>query len=121
MIGPVKYVRLYTGDDGQARFEDLEFTFAPRDFAPPAPPVNVSEPVEASAFMMLRFQAGWTDAAHPAPARQFMIVLVGSAEVSAGGETRLLSTGVVILVEDTTGSGHGSTALEDLVMAVVRV
>ena len=118
---PVKYVRLYAGDDGQARFEDLEFTFAPRDFAPPAPPVNVSEPVEASAFMMLRLPAGWRDAAHPAPARQFMIVLAGSAEVTAGGETRLLSTGDVILVEDITGPGHGTTALEDLLVAVVRV
>jgi quercetin dioxygenase-like cupin family protein len=121
MIRSVKYVRLYSGDDGQARFEDLEFTMVPRDFAPPAPPVNVSEPVEATAFMMLRSPAGWTDAAHPAPARQFMLVLAGSLEVVAGGETRLLSTGDVILVEDTTGPGHGSTVLEDLVMAVVRV
>ena len=121
MIGPMKYVRLYAGDDGQARFEDLEFTFAPRDFAPPAPPVNVSEPVEASGFMMLRLPAGWRDAAHPAPARQFMIIVAGSAEVAAGGETRLLSTGDVILVEDTTGPGHGTTVLEDAVVAVVRV
>lgn len=68
--------------------------------------------------MMLRMPAGWTDAAHPAPARQFMIVLGGSAEVSAGGEARLLSTGDVILVEDTSGPGHGTTVLEDLVVAV---
>lgn len=121
MIGPVKYVRLYTADDGQSRFEDLEFTFVPRDFAPPAPPVNVSEPVEASALMMLRSPAGWTDAAHPAPARQFMIVMAGLLEVVANGERRLLSTGDVILAEDTTGPGHASTVLEDLVMAVVRV
>jgi quercetin dioxygenase-like cupin family protein len=115
------YVRLYSGDDGQARFEDLEFTFVPRDFAPPAPLVNVSEPVGASAFMMIGFPAGWKDAAHPAPARQFMIVLAGSAEVAAGGETRLLSTGDVILVEDITGPGHGTAALDDLLVAVVRL
>ena len=115
------YVHLYSGDDGQARFEDLEFTFVPRDFAPPAPLVNVSEPVGASAFMMIRLPVGWKDAAHPAPARQFMVVLAGSAEVAAGGETRLLSTGDVILVEDTTGPGHGTTVLEDAVVAVVRV
>src|SRR2546429_2454112 len=96
MIGPVKYVRLYAGDDGQARFEDLEFTFAPRDFAPPAPPVNVSEPVEASAFMMLRLPAGWRDAAHPAPARQFMIIVAGSAEVGVGGWKPLVATCAVV-------------------------
>ena len=117
----MRYVRLHSGADGRARFEDLEFTFVPRDFAPPAPLVNVSEPVGASAFMMIRLPVGWKDAAHPAPARQFMIVLAGSAEVAAGGETRLLSTGDVILVEDTTGPGHGTTVLEDAVVAVVRV
>jgi mannose-6-phosphate isomerase-like protein (cupin superfamily) len=116
----VRYVRLYTGDDGQAQFEDLEFTLAPQEFAPPAPAVDVSEPVEASAFMVLRSPAGWTDAAHPAPARQFMIVLAGSLEVSTRGETRVLSAGDMILVEDTTGPGHGATVLEDLAMAVVR-
>lgn len=121
MLATLRYLRVYAGDDEQARFEDLEFTLAPKEFAPPAPPVNVSEPVEASAFMVLRSPAGWTDAAHPTPARQFMIVLEGSLEVSAGGETRLLSAGDVILLEDTSGPGHGSTVLEDLAMAVVRV
>jgi hypothetical protein len=83
----VRSVRLYTDDDGQSRFEDWDFAFASKDFAPPAPPVDVSEAVEASAFMMLRAPAGWTDPMHPAPARQFFIVLAGSWEVSAGGET----------------------------------
>jgi hypothetical protein len=117
----LRYVRLYTGDEGQARFEDLEFGLAPTEFSPPAPPVNVSEPIGASAFMVLRCPAGWTDAEHPAPARQFMIVLEGSLEISAGDETRRFSPGDVILVEDTTGPGHGSTVLADLAMAVVRV
>jgi hypothetical protein len=117
----LRYVRLYTGDEGQARFEDLEFTLVPTEFSPPAPPVNVSAPIGASAFMVLRSPAGWTDAMHPAPARQFMIVLEGSLEISAGGETRRFSPGDVILVEDTTGPGHGSTVLADLAMAVVRV
>jgi hypothetical protein len=117
----MRYVRLYTGEDGQARFEDLEFTLAAQEFAPPAPPVNLSEPVGASAFMVLRSPAGWTDTAHPAPARQFMIMLEGSLEVSASGETRLFSPGDVILVEDTTGPGHGSTVLEDTAMAVVQL
>ena len=121
MIARVKYVRVYADDDGHARFEDLAFALAPRDFAPPAPPLNVSEPVDASAFMMLQSPAGWTDAAHPAPARQFMIVLAGSLDVTAGGETRRLSRGDVLLVEDTSGYGHGSTVLEDLTMAVVRL
>src|ERR1700757_5262877 len=121
MLATVRYLRVYSGADEQARFGDLEFTLASKEFAPPAPPVNVSEPVGASAFMVLRSPAGWTDATHPTPARQFMIVLEGSLEVSASGETRLLSARDLILLEDTTGPGHRSTVLEDLAMAVVRV
>jgi hypothetical protein len=98
---------LYSDEHGTARFEDLQFSFAPRDFAPPAPPVDVSEPVPASAFMMLRLPAGWSDAAHPAPARQLMMVMSGSTDV--------------LLAEDTSGPGHATTVLNDTLVAVVRV
>lgn len=116
----MRCVRLYADEDGQSRFEDFEFAFAPRDFAPPAPALDVSEPVEASAFMMLRGPAGWSDPMHPAPARQFFIILAGAWEVRAGGETLLLSAGDVLLTEDTPGPGHASTIVEDTVVAVVR-
>ena len=117
----VKYVRLYTDENGHSRFEDLDLQFAARDFAPPAPPLHVSDPTDASAFMMLRAPAGWADSAHPSPARQIMVVLAGSWEVSAGGETRTFSVGDVVLTEDTSGPGHASTVLEDTVVAVVRL
>ena len=90
----MNYIRLFTDDDGESRFEDLEFMFAPRDFAPPAPPIDVSETMSASAFMMLRFPAGWTDPAHPAPARQFMIIVSGLLESSAGGDGFLHEAGI---------------------------
>jgi quercetin dioxygenase-like cupin family protein len=118
---PVSYVRLYTDESGQSRFDDLDFAFAQQEFAPPAPPLEVSEPVDAAAFMMLRAQAGWTDPAHPSPARQFLIVLKGSWEVSAGGETRVFSAGDVVLTEDISGPGHASTIVEDTVLAVIRL
>lgn len=117
----MKYVRLYTDGSGESRVEGSEFAFASREFAPPAPPLDLSEPVETSALMMLRAPAGWTDPAHPSPARQFLIVLAGSWEVSAGGETRVFSAGDVVLTEDTTGPGHPSTVVEDTVLAVLRL
>jgi hypothetical protein len=63
----VRYVRLYTGGDGQARFEDLEFTLASTEFAPPAPPVNVSEPLDASTFMVLHRRRGGLTRSIPHP------------------------------------------------------
>jgi mannose-6-phosphate isomerase-like protein (cupin superfamily) len=117
----VRYLRIYTDEDGQSRFENLEFAFTEQDFAPPAPPLDVSEPREASAVLVLRARAGWSDAAHPTPARQLMFILAGAWEVSAGGETRTVSAGDVVLGEDTTGPGHASRVLEDTVLAVVRL
>jgi len=118
----VKYLRLYCDQDGVSRFEDLEFTFSRDDFAPPAPLLDVSNQFDASAFVMIRLPAGWTDALHPAPARQFMLIVSGAVEVVAGGERRVLKMGDVLLAEDTSGAGHGTTALEEnTAVAVVRL
>jgi quercetin dioxygenase-like cupin family protein len=44
---------------------------------------------------------------HPAPRRQFVIILSGQLEVILGdGTKRLLNPGDLRLVEDTTGKGH---------------
>jgi hypothetical protein len=50
-----------------------------------------------------------------------MFVLSGSLRVTAGADTVTLGRGGVLFLEDTTGPGHATTALEDLVMAVVRL
>ena len=81
----------------------------------------MSDFVLASAFMMLRIPAGWTDSAHPAPARQFAIMVAGKVQITASGETRTLTTGDVLLVEDTSGPGHTFTAIEDALIAIVRL
>ncbi|MGQ0467802.1 MAG: cupin domain-containing protein [Sporichthyaceae bacterium] len=117
----VGYIRVYTDENNVTRLEDLEYSALPMDLAPPAPPVWVTPPVEASAVMFLSFPAGWSDPAHPAPARQFVIVLSGEGIGIVGDERRPLRAGDVALMEDTTGPGHGLIAVTDLVMAVVRV
>ena len=117
----VGYIRVYTDADNVTRFEDLEYDVAPVDFAPPAPPVHVTAPVDASHVLFLSFAEGWTDLAHPSPARQFCFYLAGEAIVTAGTEKRRLGAGTVLLLEDTTGPGHGLDVLADLVCAVVRL
>ncbi|CAA9363367.1 MAG: hypothetical protein AVDCRST_MAG93-7789, partial [uncultured Chloroflexia bacterium] len=49
----MKYVRLYADEAGESHFEDVEVELTPIDYAPPAPPVNLStpEPARASLFM----------------------------------------------------------------------
>ena len=117
----MRYTRIYNDHHGGAKFADEVFAFVAREFAPPAPPVDVSDLVSAYGFMMIRLPKGWADAAHPAPARQFMVLVSGKVEVVAGGERRTFVSGDVVLLEDTAAPGHGTTALEETVLAVVRV
>jgi len=115
----MKYIHVYN-DGGETRFEDQEISFAGAVFAPPAPPLDVSPAHPAREMLFIRFEAGWTDPAHPSPARQWMFVLAGRGETTAGGETRQWGPGHVFLLEDTRPPGHGTTILEDAVLAVVR-
>jgi hypothetical protein len=117
----LNYVRVYTDADKVTRFEDLDYRLVPTVFAPPAPPVAVSDVMVASGVLFLHAPAGWSDAAHPAPARQLLMVLSGEFEGSASGGTRTFTAGDVVLLEDTDGPGHGMTALTDLLLAIVRV
>jgi quercetin dioxygenase-like cupin family protein len=44
---------------------------------------------------------------HPAPQRQFVIILSGQLEIGCGdGSTQVFGPGDARLVEDTTGKGH---------------
>jgi len=114
------YTRIYNGDDGAARLEDGEVSFLSAVFAAPAPPLDVSPTVPVREMMFIRVPAGWTDPAHPAPARQWMLVLSGRGETTCGDETRQWGPGDALLVEDTAPPGHATTVLEDAVLAVVR-
>jgi hypothetical protein len=50
---------------------------------------------------------------HPAPRRQYIINLDAGVEITASdGEVRKIGAGEVFLVEDTTGKGHLSKALD---------
>jgi quercetin dioxygenase-like cupin family protein len=116
----MRYVRVYSDEEGHSRFENGETSFDTAAFAPPGPPLEVSMPVSVREMMFIRFPTGWTDPAHPAPARQWMFVLSGRGETTAGGETRSWGPGDVFFLEDTTAPGHGTTVVEEAVFAVVR-
>ncbi len=106
------------------RFEDVEVGLAPADFAPPAPPLDVSAPEAASRFLFLSAPVGWAGEWHPVPRRQWMLYLAGEIEVEASdGEARHFGPGSVTLVEDTTGTGHRSRVVGDTaaLLAVVQL
>jgi hypothetical protein len=59
---------------------------------------------------------------HPAPWRQYIINLdKGVQSTVSDGETRVIGVGEVLLVEDTTGKGHLSQAINDKLRHAVFV
>ena len=110
----MRYVRLYAGPDGESHFEDVEVALQAVDFAPPAPPLRVSDLTPATRVGFVAPASGWRGDWHPTPKRQFFVYLSGGACIEASdGEIRHFRAGDVVFVEDTTGKGHRSWSETD--------
>jgi quercetin dioxygenase-like cupin family protein len=115
---------LYTDSDGASHFKDVEIEFESVNFAPPAPPVGLSNYTDSSRFVFFKTPAGWYGDWHPPPKRQFFFCLSGKFEITASdGEVRIFGPGDVFLLEDTRGKGHRSKTVggEDFVAAIVQL
>ena len=89
--------RLYTGADGQSHFETIDLDKT-ADWTKGLPTTNITFRSAPAG----RFQ-DW----HPAPRRQFVIILSGQLEIGLGdGSKHIFGPGDARLVEDTTGQGH---------------
>ena len=122
MPGPVKCLRLFADKDGESHFEDIEIDLSSIQYAPPAPPLDISEPTTATRFFWFRFPEGWHDAAHPSPRRQLFVLLEGEVEGwTSRGDTRIFKPGDRLLMEDISGKGHGARPIGGEALAVVIV
>ncbi|MDA1127985.1 MAG: hypothetical protein O2913_04700 [Chloroflexi bacterium] len=104
-------IRLYTGDDGQAHFEDLDV------------PAGDAETIALTAgadMTFRRFPDGNFSDWHNAPRLQYVIVLSGQMEIGIGdGEKRVLDPGDILQVEDLTGQGHTTRSVGVRIVASV--
>lgn len=106
---PLPLTRIYSDSAGASHFADREIPFELKDYAPPAPPISVTDVFGSKGWVIISSPVGWHGDWHPVPRRQYMICLAGSLEVQVSdGETRRLGPGSVVLVEDTSGKGHVS-------------
>lgn len=120
MINSATGVRLYADEFGDSHFEDIDFPMTAVQYAPPAPAVHLSEPIAAKRFSWFRFPADWDDAAHPSPRRQLFVVLAGEVEGwTSKGVKRRFGVGDWLLMEDTTGKGHGARPINGEASAIV--
>ncbi len=104
-------IRPYTGEDGQAHFEDLNM------------PAGEAETValKSGGEMIFRsFPDGSFSDWHTGPQRQYVIVLAGQMEIGIGdGTKRMLNQGDILQVEDLTGQGHTTRSVGNRVSVSV--
>ena len=114
MSAALRIVRIHSDSEGHSHFEDIDVGLQSVAYAPPAPAVDVSQPLDASRTVLCRVPAGWYGDWHPTPRRQLYFHLSGRLEVHvADGETRHFEAGDIVLVEDVAGSGHTTRVIGD--------
>lgn len=104
----MKITRIYTGDDGESHFEDVEVDL--KDLGA----IGRLSKLEPASGVVFRETAGDYDFDfHCAPRRQYVVNLDAAVEIEVGdGSKRVLGPGEILLAEDLTGRGHRSRAVD---------
>ncbi len=99
---------LYADANGESHFRDIEVEWAEETAAG-----RLSKRLPATGIIFRQVPPTYDLDWHPAPRRQYIINLDAGVQLTASdGEVRTIGAGEVILVEDTTGKGHLSKALD---------
>jgi hypothetical protein len=117
------YFRVYADEQGETHFEDVRVPMSTVDFAPPAAPLDVASLGPATSVAVIGSDQEWAGAEfHPAPARQWMVILAGHGSITASdGEIRECGPGGRFLLEDTSGRGHSSRFHDEVTALVITV
>ena len=106
------FLRLYTGDDGQSHFEEMDplLPDTARSVAQSATSITFARPHDG------RF-TGW----HNTERRQYVLFLAGGyiEDTLGDGTVRRLGPGDVLLSEDLSGQGHTAQIVGDCLIAIV--
>ena len=100
---------LYTDAQGESHFEDMHV-----EYVETLGGGRLSKRFPVTSLMFRETPPAHHLDWHPAPWRQYIINLDNGVQITASdGETRVIGAGEVVLVEDTTGKGHLSKAVND--------
>ena len=103
----MRITRIYTGDDGESHFEDLEVPMTERPYG------FITDWLAATGLAYRENHPGQDLGFHVAPRRQLVINLYGAVEIETGhGEVRRFGAGDILLADDLTGRGHISRDVE---------
>jgi len=120
----MKIVRLFSDDEANTHFDEVDIPFVDTNFIEGAQAIGVSEPWPADRVAIAKLPSGWMDSQHPAPVRQMCVFLGGIVEMTTSdGETRAFKKGDAVLLEDMNSTGHGThiSGAEDALVVLIRL
>src|SRR6516165_2944471 len=109
---------------GESHFADVEILLTLIPVAAHLPPMRASPSIPSIHTQFVVVPAVIAHDWHPAPARQFVLLLKGELEVEVSdGERRAFTQGTIVFLEDTKGKGHKDHAVNDdeLLLALIPV
>lgn len=105
----MKIDRIYSDSDGKSHFGQFDI-----ELSDGGPIGLLSDKFPAGNVIFRETPSNYDFKWHPAPTRQLLFIIKGSAEFTvSNGEKRVYSGGDVLLLEDTEGEGHCSRALNN--------
>ncbi len=103
----MKICRIYTGSKAESHFAEVEVQLHD------AGAIGLLSQLEPASGIIFReteedYDYDW----HNAPRRQYLIILAGRVDITVSdGECRRFGAGDVVLLEDVSGKGHYSRAV----------
>lgn len=111
-MASVEIPRTRRDDAGGSCFDTVTIELESREFAPPTPAFDVSDPIGVERLLFFSVPAGYVGDWHPSPRDQLYVQMSGALDVTVGsGEHRTLRAGDVLWVTDMDGIGHQSRVI----------
>ncbi len=108
---------LYVDDAGETHWRDIEVQWVEERNGS-----KLSARLPATGIIFRETSGDYDLDWHPAPRRQYIINLDAGVQITASdGECRVIGAGEVLRVEDTTGKGHLSKAVESKIRHCIFV
>lgn len=103
----MKITRIYCDQKGASHFEEIEIPL--KDSGDIG---SLSKTFPVTGVIFRETDGNYNYSWHNAPCRQFVLMLDGGVEIEVSdGTKKEFHTGDILLVEDTTGHGHISRAI----------
>jgi hypothetical protein len=105
------YTAVVTNKSGASTFEDCTIELTEQHVVEGVPPLRIGNLPSTAGVRYLRSDS-FNSAPHPAPGRQWVVLLRGAIELRVStGESRQFGAGDLLLLTDISGQGHATVTV----------